>query len=481
MKKFSGLQFSVRIAVIASYLSKLLGLVAVFALVPMTVALLSFNYLIFIGYLAVILILTLIFFLGKLYPYAGNIQRNEGLLITALLFIITSMIMTIPMILNGISPLDAWFEAVSGVTTTGLTTLPSVEHRPLPFLFGRAWLQWIGGLSIVVLALSLLVKPGFASKNLGFSDEEMSDLVGGIRANAKKILQVYLILTALGIFLLLIFGSSIKDATIHAMTAISTGSFANYDDNIASLNIFQILSINLLCFMGAISFHVYYSSTFFTFDIKKPGNNQFLVLLISMSIGTIFIWLISFIIGENMSFLSSLTLSISAQSTAGFYIHSLNNINEGIFLYLIVIMFIGGSIGSTSGGIKLNRFLYLLSNLRLYLVESSVGERSVITLGSSEKDLARTREILTVVISYLIILVFSWFIFLLHGYDPLKSLFEVVSALSTVGLSSGITNQDLEPLLKIVLCINMLMGRLEIIAFLVIFYPPTWFYKRRGA
>ena len=153
--------------------------------------------------------------------------------------------------------IDAWFEAVSGVTTTGLSTLP-IEDKPVAFLFGRAWTQWIGGIGVAVFALALIVGSGSPLRSLGFSSSEVSDVVGGTRAHAKRVVIIYVCLTAAGITALLLSGASLIDAVAHCMAAVSTGGFANYGDSLGSVSALHLGIVNVLCIAGAISFHVYY-------------------------------------------------------------------------------------------------------------------------------------------------------------------------------------------------------------------------------
>jgi trk system potassium uptake protein TrkH len=150
---------------------------------------------------------------------------------------------------------------------------------------------------------------------------------------------------------------------------------------------------------------------------------------------------------------------------------------------MIGSMLIGGSVGSTAGGFKLLRLLLLLRLLQLVLVRTAAPRHAVIDVRLAgrrvdDEDLWRA---MLLMVMFMLLVFLSWLAFVAHGYPALDALFEVASASGTVGLSSGITRPDLEPLLKAVLCFDMLAGRVEIFALLVVLYPGTWFGKRSGA
>jgi trk system potassium uptake protein TrkH len=147
---------------------------------------------------------------------------------------------------------------------------------------------------------------------------------------------------------------------------------------------------------------------------------------------------------------------------------------------LVFSMLIGGGSGSTAGGIKLVRLLILLRLLQLFLRRTAMPPHAVAVakLGGQVLEPLHTERVLLVVGLFVIVPALSWPVFLAYGYAPLDALFEVVSATGTVGLSSGISRPELETPLKFLLCFNMLLGRLEVLALLVLLYPRTWFGKR---
>jgi trk system potassium uptake protein TrkH len=171
---------------------------------------------------------------------------------------------------------------------------------------------------------------------------------------------------------------------------------------------------------------------------------------------------------------------MSTQSTTGFSTVAIGDLDDASRLAMIGAMLVGGSVGSSAGGFKLLRFLLLLRLLQLVLARAAAPRHAVIDvrLGGrliDDEDLWRATLLM---VMFALVVFLSWLAFLIHGYPALDALFEVVSATATVGLSTGITRPDLEPLLKAVLCFDMLAGRVEIFALLVVLYPGTWFGNR---
>ena len=187
--------------------------------------------------------------------------------------------------------------------------------------------------------------------------------------------------------------------------------------------------------------------------------------------------------GDATTFEGMLTgtiLGISAQTTTGFEPIKVAAVSDATKLALLWPMFVGGGIGSTAGGIKLVRCLILLQLLRTAIAKASLARHAVVKprlfgqpLGEKEIE-----EASVLLLCYVILVGASWLPFVLLGYPPLDSLFEVVSACGTVGLSSGVSSQELPTLLKLTLSADMLMGRLEIFAWLVVLSPKTWFGKQ---
>jgi trk system potassium uptake protein TrkH len=173
-------------------------------------------------------------------------------------------------------------------------------------------------------------------------------------------------------------------------------------------------------------------------------------------------------------------LAFSAQTTTGFSSMHIGPLSAAAKLVLMSAMFIGAGVGSTGGGIKILRFLILLRLLQVMIRRVCLPRHAVLEPRLADRRLEENeiQEALLVIFLFLGVIVLSWLPFLAYGYDPINALFEVVSATGTVGLSSGVSNPHLAPLLKGVLCLDMLIGRLEVVAVLVLVYPGTWVGRR---
>jgi trk system potassium uptake protein TrkH len=381
------------------------------------------------------------------------------------------------------TPLDAWVESVSGTTTTGLSVLASLEEAPRGLLFARAWLQWLGGLGVLVLALALIVTPGVSAKHMGFNPREVADVAGGTRAHARRVLVTYLALTLLGVGALVALGAGAFDATLHAFTSISTGGFASHDGSLAVFPGRVRACILVLCFAGAVPFSCYYR-TIYQHPQRIFSDPQLRSLALLCALSAAALAGVQWLSADRAIPLGDLAATaVSAQTTAGFSSIEMSQLAPGSKLIVIASMFVGGGLGSTAGGIKIFRLLVCLRILRLLLDRISIvrSGRAILRFGGDPVSPDEVEWVVGVVSAYGILVGLSWLAFLTHGYAPLDSLFEVVSAVGTVGLSAGITSPGLPGFLKGVLSIDMLMGRVEVVAFIVLLRPATWLGRRRNS
>ena len=479
----AALTYAVRPLVIAKYIGQLAVMLAILSLAPLGAALLFGEYALAMRHAIVIVALLAVAAPTAGLPAPAQVQVNEALSVAALAFVLAALQATYPMMGAGLSFTDALFESVSAVTTTGLTTLASVEDKPRAFLFARAWMQWYGGLGIAVLSVALLMGHHIAARRLADTTRDES-LVTTARTYARRILLVYAALTLLGVAVVWL---SLHDgfaALTHVLSAISTGGFSVYDRSLAEITQWPgRFFIMALAFLGAIPLALYYK-------LYHGGWREFLqdaeirALLTAVLIVSIALTLLIHAEGTwswREAGNHAMLLGVSAQTTAGFTSTNIAQLDDGSKLVLILAMFIGGGVGSTAGGIKLLRVLILLRVAQLALRRTALSSHAVADarLGGrqlADDDLERVIMLLTLFAG---LVVFSWLVFVVYGYPPLNGLFEVVSAVGTVGLSAGITNQELPSLLKAVLCADMLLGRVEILALLIVLYPRTWMGKRR--
>jgi trk system potassium uptake protein TrkH len=481
-KQATELRYAVRFRVVFKYFGQLCLVLAVLTIVPLVMSLVFGERYIALRYAVVVCGLAGMGLGTARLRAPSSVQANEGMVLVALMFLFTPLVMSYPMMGSGLGFLDAFFEAISGVTTTGLSTKATLVGAPATFLFARAWLQWYGGLGIVVLSLALVMQPGLVAKGLTVTESQTDDLVGGTRAHARRVLKVYAVLTTLGIIGSLSVGVGFFDAVLYTFAAVSTGGFAPYDGSLAALGWLAQVWITLLCLAGAIPL------TFYHRMLKEKW--RVAVDFLQLQAVVIASLVVSLAVGAAMRLSAGMAwpqllhhaplLAFSAQTTAGFSSMPCAHLDAGSKLVLIFSMLVGGGAGSTAGGFKLLRLLIAASVFRLILLRTCLPKHAAIEprLAGRRLQDEEIHAALLLIVLFVAFVALSWLPFVAMGYSPLDSLFEVVSAMGTVGLSVGLTSATLPALLKGILCVDMLMGRLEIIAWLVMLYPGTWFDRR---
>lgn len=448
--------------VIVKYLGLLSLSLGVMAAVPAVVAAVLGEWAAAERYALVFAVLLGAGLLGARRPAPSAIQINEGLVVVALTFILGVLAMSWPFMAAGLPAIDSIFEAVSGLTTTGLSTLSSVEDMPASFLFTRSWLQWYGGLVIVVVALAIIIGPSASARRLAVDDGEAADGVASSRMRARSVLKVYAALTLVGIAVLWLAGATPADAVIHALSAISTGGFSSHDASAAGLTAPVAAAVALISLFGAISFSLQYRAVQKPHRLWRDSEVRALLALVALTAAALLACLIAAGHGLSLASMANAAfLAVSAQSTTGFATVPVSELSPAAKLVIIVSMLIGGDMGSTAGGIKIFRFLVLARVLQLLLARTCLAGHAVLTPKVAGRTVGdeEIRVACGIVAAYVAVIFVSWFAFVAGGQAPLDSLFDVVSATATVGLSAGVTSPGLPMALKAVLCVDMLMGR----------------------
>jgi trk system potassium uptake protein TrkH len=422
------------------------------------------------------------FILQKLLPNF-ELEIKEALILAAITFPLCSFISAVPMSLSAKMPLlDAFFECTSSLTTTGLSLAPPSPTRI--FFFTRSWLQWIGGIGIIVLVLGILIRPGTTAFRLYRVNLGESRIRPSVIATARTLGTVYIVLTLISITLLLLSGMSLYEAICHALSAISTGGFSTEAESIGAYKGFLIpFFITVSCIMGAISFSLYPEV------LKDPRalirDPQVRYLLGLSVLGTAaFAFTLSGMTGVSdvlRAIPDAAFQTVSALTGTGFSTIDMASLSDASKDFLSAIMCIGGSIGSTTGGIKLFRLIVIIQLIRLVFYRYFLPREAITPLkvNSQVVEPEEVYRIMTYVLLYSAVLVFSAFIFMLYGISSADAIFETSSALATAGLSAGVTYPGMPVLLKLVLCADMLLGRVEIIPLFILLLPGTWFERNR--
>ena len=403
-------------------------------------------------------------------PAARPMQDNEALIIAALAFILGAALFVYPLRAGGLGTLDAWFESVSGVTTTGLSMVADPERRSRSFLFTRAWMQWFGGLGIVVLSLALAAGRPADMRRLSdaASDEETVDQ--SVRLHARRVLLVYAVITLLGLALVWASGLPLFQALIHTLAAISTGGFSGFSDSLARLDRPSQAALGLIACAGAAPLMVFHRA-YTRGPLQLWRDPELRALAVAILLAAPLLWWLG-----RLTPAHALAQAVFAQTTTGFSTLDLAGLDPVAKLVIILSMLTGGGVGSTAGGVKLLRVLILIRVVQLALLRVQVPPHGVLQPGPVGRTLepAQIQHALLLLLLYPIVILLSWLPFLAAGHAPLDALFDICSAVGTVGLSVGIVGPQLEPGLKLLLSLDMLLGRLEVLALLVLVYPGAW-------
>jgi len=486
----SALMHAARVHVVLGILGRLLVMMAALSAVPALVALSVGG-----SELALRLGLTLIGLVLVGVPLArlqrmDDIQWNEALAVTGLAFALAAAVMVWPLTCTSMDPLGAWFEAVSGVTTTGLTTLRGADEAAPELLFLRAWMQWYGGLGVAVLTVALIMRHHASARRLLETTGETLTHAGA-REHARLVFLVYAALTIIAIAAVWLSGLEPFSAVVHALAAVATGGFAASDANIAPLPTASIAVLSLVCVAAAISLPLYAT-------LVRRGPRKMLAEPEVRALFAAILITAGLLAGLDMATQATIhdwssdlwptvgnafALAVSAQTDTGFSTVDVGALSPSAQVVLMVSMTIGGCTGSTAGGIKLIRLLILIRLIQVALRRTAASERAVIDvrIGGDRLEERMLTGALQLLGLWAIVLLVGWIAFLLYDHPPLASLFEVVSATANAGLSSGLTAPDLESPLKLVLTACMLFGRVEVLAMLVLLYPPTWIGRRRSS
>ncbi|WP_415922113.1 TrkH family potassium uptake protein [Tateyamaria sp. SN6-1] len=407
-------------------------------------------------------------------PLPDDLRGVEAMVSIALLFL-TAALLSVPAFMAlGLPVAAAFFEGMSAITTTGLSMARDPDSWPFSAHVLRSWMQWIGGLAMATAVLALVLGPGPAARTLGKAGLDQRNRIQSARSQARELLGAYVMITvvfAVAIALTLRRGD---EGLVLAMSAVSTGGFAPRSDSLASYDPLVQSLVIAACVAGAVSLLAFAQA------VRRGGTPLWRaqsvrrVALMTVVCAVVLAILYPFADPDAGYFATFLNL-LSAFSTAGYSTGPMPAVPAllGVF---VMVMLIGGDRGSTAGGIKLWRISILMRAAKHALALPRMPERAVSPLrhhGHPVKD-----TFLVTILGLLLLYAFSvallWTMFVLLGHPPLPALFDTVSALSTVGLSTGVIGPDLPPAAQIAVSIGMWLGRLEFIAVLVLVLPGTW-------
>ena len=417
-----------------------------------------------------------------------KISLKEAFIITVLSWLLLTFLCAVPFLYTEVDLgiVDALFESMSGVTTTGATTLSNLESLPKGILIWRAFLQWLGGIGIVVIALFILPFLRIGGMQLFHleGDDPYDKTLPKISSVIKKIFVIYASLTVTLIFLYYICGMMPFDAISHSFTTISTGGFSTYDSSFSFFNNDKILFVAIIfMILGSLPFLVLIqTSKENLFAIFKDHQVRVFILILFIAIVLIFYFANSFIEGTFLNKIVAVSFNtISIISGTGYISENFENWGNYASVLFLILMFIGGCAGSTTGGLKVFRFQILFKYINLHL-KKMLKPHSVIASQFNGRKVNETTYESVMSFFFLYVLTFFTSALLLSfsGLDFLTCISASASTISNVGPGLGsIIGPDgnygiLDSYSKIVLITTMFLGRLELLTILVLLLPSFW-------
>jgi len=441
----------------------------------------------FIGAGIITIVFGVLFFLSNL-DHQKKLNLQQAFLLTALSWLSIAVFGSLPFIFSTLqlSIVDAFFESMSGITTTGSTIITNLNDTPKGILVWRAILQWLGGIGIIVMAITLMPIMNVGGMQLFkiSSNDASEKILPKSKHISQRLIIVYSILTLLCAIFYKIFGMGYFDSLTHSMTTIATGGFSNYNKSIGYFNSasIEITSI-IFIILGSIPFITY---------IKFLSGNKKIFMTDSQIKSFLKIILISIIILSVYLIFKNESISIkifrqvafnvvSILTGTGYVTHEFDDWGSFPLIFFLILMFIGGCAGSTACGIKIFRiqilYIFLINQLKKTIYPRGI---FVIKYDNNNVDDKFMSSIISFIYLYVTIFFIITALLSLSGLDFITSISGAATSISNVGPGLGNLigpngNFSLLPdISKWILSLAMILGRLELFAILVLFLPSFW-------
>ncbi|HOB17829.1 MAG TPA: TrkH family potassium uptake protein [Candidatus Methanoculleus thermohydrogenotrophicum] len=427
-----------------------------------------------------------LFLLGSLLAQVPRQEReaplSAALMAVALIWLVCALVSALPFTFGlGVPYLDGVFEAMSGWTDTGMTMMRSVEDLPRTLLFWRSLMQWLGGIGVVAFTIAMASRTGLTQYRLYRSEGRSEALMPSVVATGLEMWKIYLALTIASIGLILLSGISLWDSVNIALSAISTGGFSIHSEGIPFYNnpLLEVLIVPVMI-AGALPFKLYY----FLYRRKKVrffDDQQARLLFILVALGIVVIaWDLVTLTATDVptAIRQALFMSAAAVTSTGFQTASPNEWASVTVLFLSMLIVIGGSSGSTAGGIKLSRVVLAIQSLLWWFRRMFVSGKVLVpfryegrVIPKNIADLEISRNMLVIMLYFLTIFVATVLVMHLQptAFDSSNVIFEVVSAMCNNGMTTGFVSPDMAGSAKVLFIAIMWIGRLEIIPVIMLF------------
>ena len=477
-----------RAKIVAGLLGKIVCAFALVMLVPLLYAIIQKEPI----YIAFTIALIITGGVGLLLRYygdiSGHIGAREGFLIVSGTWFLTSLLGALPYWLSGWVPLylDAVFETVSGLTTTGASIINDVEILPDSLLLWRSLTHWLGGMGIIVLFLVFLTNLGADAVNLFKAESPgptVERVMPRIRHMAIALWKIYVVVTGIQIVLLCFAGMDLFDSVNHSFATMATGGFSTKNSSIKYYdNIYIELIICFFMFFAGGNFGLYY--LVWKKGIRRLFQDTEFKLYLAIVMGSAITIALFLNFQSETDLLTGLRGSlftvISLMTTTGFATADFDQWPSVAKIILFVLMLLGGCAGSTAGGIKIIRVIILMKDAIISLLQS-IHPKLVKTIKVDGRpvEFAVLHNILQFFFLYIVVFLVSTILVSATGLVPFDAMSGVIATLSNVGPGFGVigptvTFADVHPFAKVVFIIDMLLGRLELFTILVLFHPEFW-------
>ena len=439
----------------------------------------------FFGASIVTIVFGALFFLANI-DHDRKVNLQQAFLLTALSWLSVAVFGSLPFIFSSMemSITDAFFESMSGSPTTGSTIISNLENAPKGILLWRAILQWLGGIGIIVMAITLMPIMNVGGMQLFkiSSNDSSEKILPKSKEIALRLIYIYSALTAVCAISYWIFGMGKFDSLTHSMTTIATGGFSNYNQSIGYFNSIYIeISSMIFIILGSIPFIAYIkflngNKKIFTNDTQIKSFLK--IIILSVIILSFYLVLTN---NENYSFRSIFFNTISILTGTGYVNAEFDSWGSFPITIFLTLMFIGGCAGSTTCGVKIFRiqilYLFILNQLKKIIYPKGV---FLIKYDQNSVDEKFVASIISFIFFYFVIFFILAALLSLTGLDFITALSGAATSISNVGPGLGPIigpNGDfssLPDISKWVLSVGMILGRLELFAILVLFLPSFW-------
>jgi len=422
------------------------------------------------------------------FDHDKKLNLPQAFLLTALSWLSIAIFGSLPFIFSEVelTITDAFFESMSGITTTGSTIITNLNETPKAILLWRGMLQWLGGIGIIVMAITLMPIMNIGGMQLFVisTSNTPEKILPKSKEISIRLILVYLSLTLICALFYKIFGMSFFDSIVHSMTTIATGGFSNYNESIGYFNssLIELTSI-IFIILGSIPFIAYIK--YLNGDKKiflKDSQIKTFVKIIIFSIFLLFIYLSiknQSIFDINLRAISFNVISILTGT--GYVTQNFSEWGNFPLIYFLILMFIGGCAGSTTCGIKIFRvqilYQFISNQLKKFIYPRGIFKIKYENNNVDEKFLS---SIISFIFLYIVIFFIITALLSTNGLDFVTSLSAAATSISNVGPGLGDiigpngNFSQLSDVSKWILSLAMILGRLELFVVLVLFIPSFW-------